>query len=59
MSAPAARAVADGERIAALTSLRFIAAFAVATAKRVLIELPVMLLIVRIVNNSKAWYERA
>ena len=32
---------------------------ALATVVGVLIEVPAMLLVVRIVNNSKAWYERA
>ena len=31
---------------------------ALATVVGVLIEVPVMLLVVSIVNNSKAWYER-
>ncbi|MGL3372482.1 arsenical-resistance protein, partial [Salmonella enterica] len=32
---------------------------ALATVVWVLIEVPVMLLVVRVVNRSKGWYERA
>jgi ACR3 family arsenite transporter len=44
---------------AAISLFGFNSGAALATVVGVLIEVPVMLLIVRIVNNSKAWYERA
>ena len=44
---------------AAISLFGFHSGAALATVVGVLIEVPVMLLVVRIVNNSKAWYERA
>ena len=43
---------------AAISLFGFNSGAALATVVGVLIEVPVMLLVVRIVNNSKAWYER-
>jgi ACR3 family arsenite transporter len=43
---------------AAISLFGFHSGAALATVVGVLIEVPVMLLVVRIVNNSKAWYER-
>jgi ACR3 family arsenite transporter len=44
---------------AAISLFGFHSGAALATVVGVLIEVPVMLLVVHIVNNSKAWYERA
>ena len=44
---------------AAISLFGFNSGAALATVVGVLIEVPVMLLVVRIVNNSKGWYERA
>ena len=44
---------------AAIGLFGFNSGAALATVVGVLIEVPVMLLVVRIVNNSKGWYERA
>jgi arsenite transporter len=44
---------------AAISLFGFNSGAALATVVGVLIEVPVMLLVVYIVNNSKAWYERA
>jgi ACR3 family arsenite transporter len=41
----------------AISLFGFNSGAALATVVGVLIEVPVMLLVVRIVNNSKAWYE--
>lgn len=43
---------------AAISLFGFHSGAALATVVGVLIEVPVMLLVVRIVNNSKAWYEQ-
>lgn len=43
---------------AAISLFGFNSGAALATVVGVLIEVPVMLLVVRVVNNSKAWYER-
>jgi len=43
---------------AAISLFGFNSGAALATVVGVLIEVPVMLLVVRIVNNSKSWYER-
>ncbi len=43
---------------AAISLFGFNSGAALATVVGVLIEVPVMLLVVRIVNNSKGWYER-
>lgn len=43
---------------AAISLFGFNSGAALATVVGVLIEVPVMLLVVRLVNNSKAWYER-
>ena len=43
---------------AAISLFGFQSGAALATVVGVLIEVPVMLLVVRVVNNSKAWYER-
>lgn len=43
---------------AAISLFGFHSGAALATVVGVLIEVPVMLLVVRLVNNSKAWYER-
>ena len=43
---------------AAISLFGFDSGAALATVVGVLIEVPVMLLVVRIVNGSKAWYER-
>jgi ACR3 family arsenite transporter len=43
---------------AAISLFGFNSGAALATVVGVLIEVPVMLLVVRIVNNSKVWYER-
>jgi ACR3 family arsenite transporter len=43
---------------AAISLFGFQSGAALATVVGVLIEVPVMLLVVRLVNNSKAWYER-
>jgi len=43
---------------AAISLFGFKSGAALATVVGVLIEVPVMLSVVRIVNNSKAWYER-
>ena len=42
---------------AAITLFGFQSGAALATVVGVLIEVPVMLLVVRIVNQTKAWYE--
>ena len=44
---------------AAISLFGFESGAALATVVGVLIEVPVMLLVVRMVNSSKAWYERA
>ncbi|MFZ2629027.1 MAG: ACR3 family arsenite efflux transporter [Rugosibacter sp.] len=44
---------------AAISLFGFHSGAALATVVGVLIEVPVMLVVVHIVNNSKAWYERA
>ncbi|MBI0329668.1 ACR3 family arsenite efflux transporter [Burkholderia plantarii] len=44
---------------AAISLFGFHSGAALATVVGVLIEVPVMLLVVRVVNRSKAWYERA
>lgn len=44
---------------AAISLFGFHSGAALATVVGVLIEVPVMLLVVRVVNQSKAWYERA
>ncbi len=44
---------------AAISLFGFESGAALATVVGVLIEVPVMLLVVRIVNRSKPWYERA
>ncbi len=41
----------------AITELGFESGAALATVIGVLIEVPVMLLVVRVVNASKGWYE--
>jgi ACR3 family arsenite efflux pump ArsB len=47
------------EAVAAAISLfGFQSGAALATVVGVLIEVPVMLLVVRVVNSSKGWYER-
>jgi ACR3 family arsenite transporter len=43
---------------AAISLFGFQSGAALATVVGVLIEVPVMLLVVRVVNSSKAWYER-
>ena len=43
---------------AAISLFGFNSGAALATVVGVLIEVPVMLLVVHIVNNSKDWYER-
>ena len=43
---------------AAISLFGFNSGAALATVVGVLIEVPVMLLVVHIVNNSKSWYER-
>jgi ACR3 family arsenite transporter len=43
---------------AAISLFGFESGAALATVVGVLIEVPVMLLVVRVVNRSKAWYER-
>ena len=42
-----------------LIQVLFNSGAALATVVGVLIEVPVMLLVVRVVNRSKGWYERA
>ena len=44
---------------AAISLFGFESGAALATVVGVLIEVPVMLLVVKVVNNSKDWYERA
>ena len=44
---------------AAISLFGFNSGAALATVVGVLIEVPVMLLVVNIVNRSKGWYERA
>ncbi|HWI80559.1 ACR3 family arsenite efflux transporter [Ramlibacter sp.] len=44
---------------AAISLFGFESGAALATVVGVLIEVPVMLLVVRVVNNSRGWYERA
>ena len=44
---------------AAISLFGFNSGAALATVVGVLIEVPVMLLVVRVVNNSRGWYERA
>jgi len=44
---------------AAISLFGFNSGAALATVVGVLIEVPVMLLVVRVVNRSKGWYERA
>lgn len=44
---------------AAISLFGFHSGAALATVVGVLIEVPVMLLVVRVVNRSKGWYERA
>lgn len=44
---------------AAISLFGFHSGAALATVVGVLVEVPVMLMVVHIVNNSKAWYERA
>ena len=44
---------------AAISLFGFESGAALATVVGVLIEVPVMLLVVKVVNNSKTWYERA
>jgi ACR3 family arsenite transporter len=44
---------------AAISLFGFESGAALATVVGVLIEVPVMLLVVKVVNNSKAWYERS
>ena len=44
---------------AAISLFGFNSGAALATVVGVLIEVPVMLLVVYIVNNSKGWYEKA
>jgi ACR3 family arsenite transporter len=44
---------------AAISLFGFESGAALATVVGVLIEVPVMLLVVRVVNASKGWYERA
>jgi ACR3 family arsenite transporter len=54
------RAVGEKHTVAAAISLfGFHSGAALATVVGVLIEVPVMLLVVHIVNRSKGWYERA
>jgi ACR3 family arsenite transporter len=43
---------------AAISLFGFESGAALATVVGVLIEVPVMLLVVRVVNRSRAWYER-
>jgi ACR3 family arsenite transporter len=43
---------------AAISLFGFNSGAALATVVGVLIEVPVMLLVVYVVNNSKGWYER-
>lgn len=43
---------------AAISLFGFHSGAALATVVGVLIEVPVMLLVVRVVNRSKGWYER-
>jgi ACR3 family arsenite transporter len=43
---------------AAISLFGFDSGAALATVVGVLIEVPVMLLVVRVVNRSKGWYER-
>lgn len=43
---------------AAISLFGFHSGAALATVVGVLIEVPVMLLVVKIVNDSKGWYER-
>ena len=45
--------------VAAISLFGFESGAALATVVGVLIEVPVMLLVVRVVNRSKGWYERA
>ena len=44
---------------AAISLFGFDSGAALATVVGVLIEVPVMLVVVKIVNNSRAWYEKA
>jgi len=44
---------------AAISLFGFQSGAALATVVGVLIEVPVMLLVVRVVNRSRAWYEQA
>jgi arsenite transporter len=43
----------------AIALFRFQSGVALSTVVGVLVEVPVMLSVVRIVNRSKGWYERA
>ena len=44
---------------AAINLFGFESGAALATVVGVLVEVPVMLLVVRVVNNTRGWYERA
>ena len=44
---------------AAISLFGFQSGAALATVVGVLIEVPVMLLVVRVVNSTRGWYERA
>ena len=48
-----------GSLAAAISLFGFESGAALATVVGVLIEVPVMLSVVRIVNSSKGWYEKA